>query len=577
MGLCFSFQQREDIERLSQLLASGSLSQLFFGSYEITQNEIPDGNHDADLIEDDKNLDENLSRINPSESNDTLLGHTNTISPIEQHTTQPPSPQVQPLAPDTKVDDHTLERRRRRDERRAARANQPNHGEGRIRPEFLKSPMEHLEERDKVDFHVLGPFHALKKCLVLDIDYTIFDHKSDFELAPEFRRPYLHEFLKACNVHYNIIIWSATAFYHIQTKMEKLQLLRHPDFQICLALSKDHMIPYSFSLKRKTFFQDIKPLSVLWNRFPHIFTPANTIHIDDVAENFALNPQNGLRIDPFQDALIFRQADRELFYLTQYLTMISPLNSFESLDHCRWKDYIINMLWDAQTVFTLPPFSSPGPPSQHLINQHEQSLLLKRMIKEKAKEREREERAKEEERNRREQERIANERRDKDMILKELEVLQRKIDREVKDDYAKGREGNADAILEHMKREEKENAMFLARIDSKLFREHFNSSLQTQQNDAQNQPTPDAPDPPLDLPVLSPSPSQTHQRLQPINRQRQVNQRQGQRPEQQGLTLRNPNALHSITHTERRDNNKARKKDKEWTVDEVTTPAVFCS
>ena len=34
-----------------------------------------------------------------------------------------------------------------------------------------------------------------KKLLVLDIDYTLFDHKSAAETGRELMRPYLHEFL----------------------------------------------------------------------------------------------------------------------------------------------------------------------------------------------------------------------------------------------------------------------------------------------------------------------------------------------------------------------------------------------
>ena len=34
-----------------------------------------------------------------------------------------------------------------------------------------------------------------KKLLVLDIDYTLFDHRSTAETGAELMRPYLHEFL----------------------------------------------------------------------------------------------------------------------------------------------------------------------------------------------------------------------------------------------------------------------------------------------------------------------------------------------------------------------------------------------
>ena len=36
-----------------------------------------------------------------------------------------------------------------------------------------------------------------KKLLVLDIDYTLFDHRSTAETGTELMRPYLHEFLTA--------------------------------------------------------------------------------------------------------------------------------------------------------------------------------------------------------------------------------------------------------------------------------------------------------------------------------------------------------------------------------------------
>jgi ubiquitin-like domain-containing CTD phosphatase 1 len=51
---------------------------------------------------------------------------------------------------------------------------------------------------------------AGKKCLVLDIDYTLFDLNSSAEHPDELARPYLHEFLTACYEYYDIIIWSAT-------------------------------------------------------------------------------------------------------------------------------------------------------------------------------------------------------------------------------------------------------------------------------------------------------------------------------------------------------------------------------
>jgi len=169
--------------------------------------------------------------------------------------------------------------------------------------------------------------------------------------------------------------------------MEKLRLLDHPDFKISIVLSKEFMIPQAFPGKRKTHIQDIKPLAVLWRKFENVYTPNNTIHIDDVVENFALNPQNGLRIDPFRDALQSRQTDKELFYLTQYLSLIGQLPSFESLDHMKWKNYIINSLYEAQNVYNLPKFMVPPPPSVSLLEHHNSVLTARNESAHKDKER----------------------------------------------------------------------------------------------------------------------------------------------------------------------------------------------
>lgn len=44
-----------------------------------------------------------------------------------------------------------------------------------------------------------------KKLLVLDIDYTLFDHRSAAETGNELMRPFLHEFLTSA---YNVCLQS---------------------------------------------------------------------------------------------------------------------------------------------------------------------------------------------------------------------------------------------------------------------------------------------------------------------------------------------------------------------------------
>ena len=54
---------------------------------------------------------------------------------------------------------------------------------------------------------ILNPSRENKKLLVLDIDYTLFDHRSVAEAGWELRRPYLHEFLETAYQDYDIAIW----------------------------------------------------------------------------------------------------------------------------------------------------------------------------------------------------------------------------------------------------------------------------------------------------------------------------------------------------------------------------------
>ncbi|KAG1687721.1 Ubiquitin-like domain-containing CTD phosphatase 1 [Nymphon striatum] len=72
------------------------------------------------------------------------------------------------------------------------------------REEFLAKVNRRIKE---YSVKPLNDFRPGKKLLVLDIDYTLFDHRSTAECAAELMRPYLHEFLTAAYVDYDIVIW----------------------------------------------------------------------------------------------------------------------------------------------------------------------------------------------------------------------------------------------------------------------------------------------------------------------------------------------------------------------------------
>jgi len=187
---------------------------------------------------------------------------------------------------------------------------------------------------------LLNPCRKGKKLLVLDIDYTLFDHKSTAENPMELMRPYLHQFLTAAYAKYDIMIWSATSMKWVELKMEQLGVLSNPDFKITALMDHLAMITVQSEnqSRKKTF--DCKPLGVIWAQFPEYYNEKNTIMFDDLRRNFVMNPQNGLVIKPFRKAHSNRHDDHELVKLTHYLLSIGDLEDLSKLDHGKWESFV---------------------------------------------------------------------------------------------------------------------------------------------------------------------------------------------------------------------------------------------
>ena len=183
---------------------------------------------------------------------------------------------------------------------------------------------------------LLHPPRAGKKLLVLDIDYTLFDHRSPAERPHELARPYLHEFLAAAYAHYDIVIWSATSMKWIEVKMLELGVLQHADYRIAALVDHAAMITVGPLPEYGVF--DCKPLGYLWLQHEG-WHERNTIMFDDLRRNFVCNPQQGLRIRPFRNAHTARATDDELLRLSVYLRAIAELDDFSGLDHRRWESY----------------------------------------------------------------------------------------------------------------------------------------------------------------------------------------------------------------------------------------------
>ncbi|XP_017494217.1 PREDICTED: ubiquitin-like domain-containing CTD phosphatase 1 [Rhagoletis zephyria] len=182
----------------------------------------------------------------------------------------------------------------------------------------------------------INPPREGKKLLVLDIDYTLFDHRSPAETASELMRPYLHEFLESAYEHYDIVIWSATGMRWIEEKMKLLGVSNNANYKIMFYLDSTAMISV-YTIERGVV--DVKPLGLIWGIYPQ-YSSKNTIMFDDIQRNFLMNPRSGLRVRPFRQAHLSRQTDKELLKLSKYLHDIAiHCDDFNTLSHRKWQQY----------------------------------------------------------------------------------------------------------------------------------------------------------------------------------------------------------------------------------------------
>ncbi|KAJ3876560.1 HAD-like domain-containing protein [Lentinula edodes] len=197
------------------------------------------------------------------------------------------------------------------------------------------------EMTDKLSVNIIHPLREGKKLLVLDIDYTILDTKplTSGSLPPaECARPKLHEFLEAIYPYYDICIWSQTSWIWLETKLVELGMIgANRNYQISFVLDKTCMFTVFTERDGQEWQHSVKALQIIWNHFPQ-FNATNTVHVDDLGRNFALNPQCGLKIHAFKNAHTPEaQADRELDKLARYMVHIAPLSDLRSLSHTNWK------------------------------------------------------------------------------------------------------------------------------------------------------------------------------------------------------------------------------------------------
>lgn len=149
----------------------------------------------------------------------------------------------------------------------------------------------------------------------------------------------MHELLASVYREFEIVIWSQTAWNWLEAKITELGMLTHPAYRIHFVLDRTSMFRVTSSkLKRdsKPVVHHVKPLALVWSKFPQ-WDASNTIHIDDLSRNFAMNPQSGLKISAWKKGPQ-NQGDIELILLKEYLEKIKDMD-FRTLDHSKWKSF----------------------------------------------------------------------------------------------------------------------------------------------------------------------------------------------------------------------------------------------
>lgn len=203
------------------------------------------------------------------------------------------------------------------------------------------------EATSNLQINIINPLREGKRLLVLDLDYTIVDTKplTSGSLPPaECARPGLHEFLEAVYPFYDICIWSQTTWVWLEAKLVELGMVGSTRaYEISFVLDKTCMFTVFSERNGKPYSHHVKPLQIIWNKFPQ-FSAKNTVHVDDLSRNFALNPDEGLKIHAFKHAHAEQaQADRELEKLARYMVYIASLDDFRTVKHKDWKRTLRNL------------------------------------------------------------------------------------------------------------------------------------------------------------------------------------------------------------------------------------------
>ncbi|GJQ09392.1 hypothetical protein GpartN1_g1183.t1 [Galdieria partita] len=213
----------------------------------------------------------------------------------------------------------------------------------------IEKCLETLERNIKqLQIRLIHQLRPQKKLLVLDLDNTLMHNSYSTDIQDAIR-PGVHELLTAVYPFYDICIWSQTSWRWLEAKITEMGLLLCPRYAIAFVLDRLAMTCVTVRKKRELKKHSVKPLQVVWRKFPDHFSPCNSIHVDDLSRNFVLNPENGLKVSPYSNK---DPNDRELFLLANYLVLIAQKEAdFSKVNHKKWKRYERKHRRDLENLF----------------------------------------------------------------------------------------------------------------------------------------------------------------------------------------------------------------------------------
>jgi ubiquitin-like domain-containing CTD phosphatase 1 len=84
----------------------------------------------------------------------------------------------------------------------------------------------------------------------------------------------------------------------------------------------------------------VKPLQIIWTKFPR-WNSTNTVHIDDLSRNFALNLSSGLKCKAYYRRKSSARRDSELLGISQYLEKLATSGAnFDQVEFANWSEVL---------------------------------------------------------------------------------------------------------------------------------------------------------------------------------------------------------------------------------------------